>query len=206
MLFLLMCTCGACGARCGGIDHTDRVHAGKAAKSSCLQTERAPRQGRQHVQPLYNRNCTRKYELARAPPFPSSACEPASCCITYLLRELLRCHQSFELVTAPCTADAPGGLGGRRTLASRPLSAPACATDDFRPAHAPFGRAARCARAHAPRVATGPAAQPQTARRQPRRAAPRSPPRTLSRATHCTVLWRFWREGWIFNKPLPMAK
>ena len=37
--------------------------------------------------------------------------------------------------------------------------------------------------AHTPRAATGPAAQPQTGQTQPRRAAPRSPPRTLSRAT-----------------------
>ena len=42
--------------------------------------------------------------------------------------------------------------------------------------------------AHTPRAATRPAAQPPTGRSQPRRAAPRSLPRTLNRATNADRL------------------
>ena len=46
--------------------------------------------------------------------------------------------------------------------------------------------------AHTPRAATGPAAQPQTGQTQPRRAAPRSPPRTLG-SPGDGATW----DGWI---------
>ena len=82
------------------------------------------------MQPFYNRSCTRTFELARAPPFPRSACVPASSFSTYLLRELLHCHRSFQTRHCPVTRRCPRGAGRAPD--------PAC-----RSAHAPFGRAAR---------------------------------------------------------------
>ena len=116
MLFLLMCTCGACGARCGCIDHADRVHAGKAAKSWCLQTERAPGS----VSSICNHFITgaaHGHSSSRERlHFPG---QPACLLLASQRISFGSCSTAievFKLVTAPCTADAHGELGGRRTL------------------------------------------------------------------------------------------
>ena len=123
MLFLLMCTCGACGARCGCIDHADRVHAGKAAKSWCLQTERAPGS----VSSICNHFIT---GAAHGHSSSRERLHFASSFSTYLLRELLHCHRSFQTRHCPVHRRCPRGAGR--------APGPAC-----RSAHAPFGRAAR---------------------------------------------------------------
>ena len=123
VLFLLMCTCGACGARCGSIDHADRVHAGKAAKSWCLQTERAPGS----VSSICNHFIT---GAAHGHSSSRERLHFASSFSTYLLRELLHCHRSFQTRHCPVHRRCPRGAGRAPD--------PAC-----RSAHAPFGRAAR---------------------------------------------------------------
>ena len=123
MLFLLMCTCGACGARCGCIDHADRVHAGKAAKSWCLQTERAPGS----VSSICNHFIT---GAAHGHSSSRERLHFASSFSTYLLRELLHCHRSFQTRHCPVHRRCPRGAGRAPD--------PAC-----RSAHAPFGGAAR---------------------------------------------------------------
>ena len=123
MLFLLMCTCGACGARCGCIDHADRVHAGKAAKSWCLQTERAPGS----VSSICNHFIT---GAAHGHSSSRERLHFASSFSTYLLRELLHCHRSFQTRHCPVHRRCPRGAGRAPD--------PAC-----RSANAPFGRAAR---------------------------------------------------------------
>ena len=124
MLFLLMCTCGACGARCGCIDHADRVHAGKAAKSWCLQTERAPGS----VSSICNHFITgaaHGHSSSRERlHFPG---QPACLLLASQRISFGSCFTAievFKLVTAPCTADAHGELGGRRTLPVAALMLP----------------------------------------------------------------------------------
>ena len=71
---------------------------------------------------FYNRSCTRTYELARAPPFPSSACVPASSFSTYLLRELLHCHRSFQTRHCPVHRRCPRGAGRAPDPACSPVA------------------------------------------------------------------------------------
>ena len=112
-----------CGARCGCIDHADRVHAGKAAKSWCLQTERAPGS----VSSICNHFIT---GAAHGHSSSRERLHFASSFSTYLLRELLHCHRSFQTRHCPVHRRCPRGAGRAPD--------PAC-----RSAHAPFGRAAR---------------------------------------------------------------
>ena len=85
---------------------------------------------------------------------------------------------------SPCPATSKAWAAEVPNHASQPrLPRPRCASRRCR-RPGPRSCSLRPGRAaHTPRAATGPAAQPRTGRTQPRRAAPRSPPRTLSRAT-----------------------
>ena len=103
------------------IDHTtDRVHAGKAARSCCLQTERAPRQCRQHVQFFITGAAHGNTSSRERLHFPVQPARLLLASRRIFFASCSAATEVFDLVTAPCTADAPGGLGGRRTLASRP--------------------------------------------------------------------------------------
>ena len=121
MLFLLMCTCGACGARCGCTDHADRVHAGKAAKSWCLQTERAPGS----VSSICNHFIT---GAAHGHSSSRERLHFASSFSTYLLRELLHCHRSFQTRHCPVHRRCPRGAESAPDPACGlfPLSTPWC--------------------------------------------------------------------------------